>query len=282
MNRHVIFDKIMLWTFKTLGRPFFEDSVKTSSFETHLANVTFAGPEIVGSGAYEFTVHSLGEVVTQAVNVLHYVSATAPLVVYNMGGGEAPYDSTVKRIYPEPDGFNVVAIEAPYQRSRQEIAHAFSELNNYMAMLAMTVKMNEHVLQAPVFVNARKKLVAGMSLGGFVANRHHLVYNTADIYVPFVAGTRHGDIFLTTVARSGLTMANPQVLRTHLNFEEEWLRREHHNVFPQLNRYDQLNQLEVQQPSFGEMPTTIWEGGHMYHVIHPRLARAKLDELIDK
>ena len=283
MNRHILFDKTMLWVFRTFGRPFFERSIHSPDFDTHLRKVSFENKELQGEAMHEFTIRSLGETVGLKVRVVRYCNPTAPLIIYNMGGGEAPFDSTVNRMYQEPPDYNVVVIEAPYQRDKKQLEASFDDLNNYVAMLAMTVKMNEHVLQWRQFKDARIRLVSGSSLGGFITNRHHLVYNTADIYAPFVAGTRHGDIFLTVMDQSAVVKSNPQRLKDLLNFEAAWRDNasSHGNVYPQLGRFDQLNRLALQAPSYGDMPIDIWQGGHMYHIIHAGLTRAKLEQLLN-
>ena len=169
INRHVLFDRCMLWVFRTFGRPFFDLSVDSPDFETHLDAVWFNGPPLAGEGLYEFAVDSLGEDVDMQVRVLHYADRTAPLIIYNMGGGEAPFDSTIRRAFPDPLPINVVAVEAPYQRDKHQQQKAFAHLSNYIAMLAMTVKMNEQLLGSELFADAAVTMIAGTSLGGFVA-----------------------------------------------------------------------------------------------------------------
>lgn len=283
MNRHILFDRVMLWTFRQLGTPFFTSSILSPTFEQHLPNVRVDSDDITRQGYQEFDVTSLAGPVKLKIHVLHPLRSGAPLVIYNMGGGEAPFDSTITRAYPasESTGVNVVAVEAPYQRSRRQIGEAFVHLNTYLAMLAITVRMNELIVQSETFRDCPIKIVAGTSLGGFVSNRHHLAYNSADGYVPFVAGTRHGDIFLTTIRASTLVTENPDYIRERLNFDREWVSRPHPNVFPQLGRYDQLNQYKIQAPSYGpDVDIEVWNGGHLYHVIHPQLIRNKLDGTI--
>ncbi|MFN3238693.1 MAG: hypothetical protein ACE37D_16750, partial [Pseudomonadales bacterium] len=220
-NRHVLADKLMVWTFRNLGKPFFSDSLETCDFEEHLGAVHFDGPCLSTPGLYEYKVGSLGEDTTLQVRLLHKIEPDAPLLIYTMGGGEAPFDYTASRAFPEFCGVNVVAVEAPYQRSKQQLEAAFAKLNNYMAMLAMTVAMNEAILKAPIFSNCPQTMIAGTSLGGFIANRHHLTYNSADLYLPMVAGTRHGDIFLTTMKASKPVQRSPSDLTKHLNFEDK-------------------------------------------------------------
>jgi hypothetical protein len=283
MNRHVIADRMLLFVINRFGKPFFSRSVESPPFEAHLAAVEVPRLEIHGTGLVEFTANTLAGKVNQRINVLHYNGNDAPLLVYNMGGGEAPFDHTIRKVYP-PDAateLNVVAVEAPWQRTKQQLAAAFAHLNTYLAMIAVAVATTEHVIRAQAFCSARTKLVAGTSLGGFVSNRHHLAFDSADAYLPFVAGTRHGDIFLTTVNASPIARSQPDYLRERLNFDQAWLDKAHPTVFPHLARYDQLNRLEVQSPSYGDMPVDVWEGGHISHISQPDRIRHKIAQVME-
>ena len=73
---------------------------------------------------------------------------------------------------------------------------------------------------------------------------------------------------------------NPQIVKNLLNFEDQWLGKPHKNVFPHLARHDQLNRFETQAPSYGDMPIDVWDGGHMYHIIHAELTRKKLEQVM--
>ena len=66
------------------------------------------------------------------------------------------------------------------------------------------------------------------------------------------------------------------MIQQHLNFDDAWRRADHSNVYPQLGRFDQLNLLATQGPSYGDMEIDVWGGGHLYHVIHANLIREKL------
>lgn len=277
MNRHILFDRIMLWAINQFGEPFFAESIESPPFEEHLDKVRLDPLTIRGAGVYEINAHTLAGTIEEQFNVLHYVGRDAPVLIYNMGGGESPFYKTMGRTFPPSSNpsFSVVAVEAPYQRTVRQLKASFVHLNTYIAMIATAVKTTEAILRDDAFSGASAKVVSGASLGGFVSNRHHLVYDSADAYVPFVAGTRHGEILLTTVPAAAAARAKPQYLRELLNFDRAWFERSHPNVYPQLARYDQLNRLEVQGPSYGDMAIDIWEGGHLYNYYHPKLMRRK-------
>jgi hypothetical protein len=284
VNRHIFLDRCLLLAIRRFGKPFFTESISSSSFEDHLQAVRIHLAELKCPGYYDADVETLVGRMPLRLHLLHASQASHPLVIYNMGGGEAPFDRGARRLFPRDETFalNVVAIEAPLQRSVRQLSAAFARLDNYLAMLAATVAMNEHVLQSARFRGAAVKVLAGTSLGGFVANRHHLAFASASAYVPFVAGTCHGEIFLTTVASGAAARNAPERIRERLNFDEAWARTPHANVYPVMGRFDQLNRLEVQGPSYGDMPLDIWEGGHLYNSLHPQRSRRKILDVIDR
>jgi hypothetical protein len=284
MNRHIALDRCLLLTIRWFGKPFFTESICSMPFEDHLRAVRIHLPELQGTGYYDADVDTSVGRLPLRLHVLHASDASRPLVIYNMGGGESPFDRGARRIFPldQALALNVVAIEAPLQRSVRQLSKAFARLDNYLAMLAATVAMNEHVLQSTRFGSAAVKVIAGTSLGGFVANRHHLAFGSASAYVPFVAGTRHGEIFLTTIASGAAARNDPGHIRDRLNFDDAWARTRHPNVFPVLGRFDQLNRLEVQGPSYGDTPLDIWQGGHLYNSLHPQRSLHKILDVADR
>ncbi len=281
MNRHILLDRLLLLSANSFGDPFFSQSIESPTFKEHLDAVQLDSVTIDGTGYYEMDARTLAGTVKEQFHVMHFLGPEVPTLIYNMGGSESPFDKTMKKVYPlnSVTEINVVAVEAPYQRTIAELKAAFVHLNTYMSMIAVAVKTTELIVQSEAFRDAHTKLVSGASLGGFVANRHHMAYNSADAYLPYVAGTRHGEIFLTTINASEEARANPDQIRSRLNFDYDWFEREHPNVFPQLSRYDQLNQLEVQGPSYGDMEIDIWEGGHLYNYFHPKLMRQKFAQV---
>lgn len=283
MNRHILLDRAMLLTIRVFGQPFFSESVDSRSFDEHLQAVRIRLVGLDGPGYYDADVDTAVGPMPLRLHLLQREDETQPLVIYNMGGGEAPFDRTARKIFPPSrhGGVNAIAVEAPLQRSVKQLSAAFARLDTYLAMLAATVAMNEHLASMAAFAGAEMKLIAGSSLGGFVANRHRLAFGSADAYVPFVAGTRHGEIFFTTIASGAAARRSPDCVRSQLNFDGAWGQTTHPNVYPVLARFDQLNRLEVQGPSYGPMPVDVWQGGHLTNSLHPARSRQKILDVID-
>lgn len=277
MPRGMLADTLLLAVTRLFGKPFFSRSVASRPFVDHVGAVELLLPR-TWERDHEVAVSTLAGPMTSGFRILHWVGESAPTIIHHQGGGERPFDHIISRAFPSGSagGANVIAVRAPGQGTLREMDANFATLNYYMASMASVVRLTEALLSAPQLVRSPRKLVSGYSLGGFVANRHHLLFDTADAYVPFMAGARHGDIFLSTVPASKLARRQPDHIRACLNFDEAWAERAHPNVFPVLARNDGLNRLNVQLPSYAGTPVAIWEGGHLLGVSRPELVRAAL------
>jgi hypothetical protein len=114
-----------------------------------------------------------------------------------------------------------------------------------------------------------------MSLGGFVTNLHRTYFSSADVYVPLLAGTQLGDLFLESAFKkilSPLARKNFSTIRKILNFEADFMKVEDDNVFPLLAGYDQIVNYKEQKKCYGSRPIAVIEKGHISAV----LERAKL------
>ena len=283
LNRHTVIDKTLLLAARLMGKPFFRTSVEGPSFQEHFDAMTVEAEAAPEPGYYPAVAAGLDGEQKAGYRILHWSGPSAPTLLYNQGGAETPFDKTAWRMYPKEarPGYNVIAVQAACQGSVKELNTAFASLSTYTAMLVFAVKLNQWLIDSDLVRSSPAIAVSGYSLGGFVTNRHHMMYDSADVYVPFVAGTRHGDIFLTTIQSGAPARAAPHAVRSRLNFYDAWMERQHTNVFPVMGRYDQLNRLEVQGPSYGDMPLTVWDGGHLYGVIHPGMIRDEIESRLN-
>lgn len=285
MIKHILGDRFFLMLIGVLGKPFFSRSVETATFNEHLDAISLAMPTLPDAGMFvPVPAMGLAGAMEAGLKVICRGAPEAPLVIYHQGGGEIPFDRTVSAAFP-PDkaqGLTVIAVKTPFQTDQKELQERFLDFDNYVAMIASVVRLTEALMQMPEFSCAACKIVAGYSLGGFVSGRHHVHYNSADAYVPFVSGTAHAEIFLTTVKAAALARKRPEVLRTRLNYAEAWAGKDNSNVYPVLSRYDQLNRLSVQGPSYGDIPVELWEGGHLHGAKHPHLIREKILKVISE
>lgn len=266
LNKHVFFDRVMLGIagLFVMNKKYFQESIESPTFEEHLKGVTLDFPHFRGEGLYELEVETLAGEMDAAFRIAQWKGTDAPTVLYHHGASEHPFDKSFKKIFPpdQPVDANLIVIRSPYHRtSNTELMKAGVHLSRYVALMAVSVAVTERLLS---LVNKTAgTLVAGYSLGGFITNRHHMQYNTAGAYVPFMAGTVHGEIFLTTWKAAPQAVEHAEVLRDRLNFDKEWAARSHNNVFPVLGLYDPLNLIETQGPSYGDVSVEVWKTGHL-------------------
>lgn len=264
-NKYVLYDRLLLGMVRlfSVTHAYFSDCIDSPPFEEHLQGVTLDSFNIEGEGIYELQAETVAGPMDAAFNIHQWKGETAPTVLYHHGASEHPFDKTFKQMFP-PDysvDANLIAIRSPFHRkSSSELWEAAVDLSKYIALMAVSVEVTERLLSV---ISSPHTVVAGYSLGGFITNRHHMQYNTATAYIPFMAGTAHAEIFLTTWKAAPTARKKAQLLRDHLNFDKEWRTRTHDNVFPVLGRYDTLNQYEVQGPSYGGVPVETWEIGHL-------------------
>jgi hypothetical protein len=114
-------------------------------------------------------------------------------------------------------------------------------LNHFMAMCAVSIKLMEAVRHLFVDKGACGSLMTGTSLGGFLALMHHLLVETADCYVPLLAGPDLSHIMLDTPFQRLLA---PQArlqgtaIRRLLDFRQAFQSSDTRRVFPLLALYD--------------------------------------------
>ncbi|MEF8973580.1 MAG: hypothetical protein V5A15_01715 [Haloarcula sp.] len=256
----------------THRRRYFRDGVDSSPFPAHLAAVDAEWPFLGGVGMHELALETLAGHLRASISVRAWYGPDAPTLVWHHGGGEYPSDTIFSGVFPDPEtvGANLVLVRAPGHDSRGGVLRVGATLSRYLATLAVAVAATEHVLSA---VNGRT-VVAGYSLGGFVTNRHHAHLDTADAYVPLMAGTAHGEIFLTSVPAAPAALDRPGHLRQRLNFTDAWRERDHDHVHPVLGRHDRLNRLTTQRASYPGVTPTVWPVGHVQGIgAHDRIRR---------
>lgn len=262
-------DRIVFSLAAWLGKcsDFFRSGVESKSFESHLASVRFLPNPSPQEGLYNVEATTAEGIMYPGLSIYHWYGATAPTLIYNHGASQYPFDALFRSIFDadsleEPLPVNLIVIRAPFHREgASELPRKAATLSRFMAALAVTVQMNEAVVQWARSQGSTRIAIVGLSMGGFIANRHHLHFNSADYYIPVLAGTRFSDVFLNT------SPAHPDALRADklavLDFEAEWRLSRHENVFPVLGRSDQISRLSIQGPSYGPTNVEIWDKGHI-------------------
>jgi hypothetical protein len=236
----------------------------------HLAAVELRMPHLARAGRYSLTARTMVGDLQAGFRWRPASSAAAPVLIYHHGLGEIPHESTFRGIFPRrpPVDAHLVAIRAPFHRSHIECCRGLASLERLVAMCAVSVALMETVRHAFVGRGARGSVVAGISLGGFVTLLHHLTYGTASGYAPLEAGPDLAHALLSTPCCGLLAkqaLAEPDHLRTCLDFRRAFQASDTRRIFPLLARRDVWMPYAYHQAAYAAkgVPVATIDRGHM-------------------
>jgi hypothetical protein len=271
VNIHASLDKLSLRSsalFYSKSK-YFRDSLESATLQEHLENTQIEFPEEADKRFYELKAQTLAGEMYPAFRIAQWKSDAYPTIIYHHGAAEEPYDYSFKRICPIemlkiPANFMV--IRAPFGARVRHLTQGIKDLASYTAMVAVSVKLVEHLNTMAKRIGSSSVTVTGLSLGGFVTNIHHTYFNSADYYRPCLAGTSIEEALLNSEYSR---MVSPQALQNKdrikavLNFEEDFCKVNHENVFPLLGRFDQIMLLDRQSRFYPKDKITLIDRGHV-------------------
>ena len=240
---HESVDRLHVALMSRLMPRVFRHGVDSSCLRDHLDAVQVDLPPLTAARRYTVAAQSLvGEVAT-GLQVRWGVRPDLPVVVYHHGLAEIPYDKTFRGIFRAHLSVDahLVAIQAPFHRSWLDLSRGLSTLERFMAMCAVSLQLVEAIRVRLITHGTQGCLVAGTSLGGFVALTHHLVYGTADSYVPLLAGPDLAHVMLDTQFRRFLApqaLTQAALIRQRLDLRQAFKNSNSARIFPLLARYD--------------------------------------------
>lgn len=277
MNIHRLVDRATVEaTALILGkRKFFRESLEIPSFQKFLQSTRIHLPEIKGERFYEvFAETEIGEL-KAGIYLAQWKGESYPTLIYHHGSMEQPYDYSFFSIntfkwflFSKRKNIraNLVSVCAPFLYSIGEYLRRVNRVSNLLAMLSVSVKMVEDLVKYLRRKQKTKIAVAGISLGGIVANLHRTYYNSADIYIPLLSGPRVGDIFIRSFYKrvvSEKARDQIEVLGRTLNFNGDFKKIKTFNVFPLLALYDEIFQWEEQKSAYEAFQLTSIPRGHI-------------------
>jgi hypothetical protein len=240
-------------------------------------------PEIRSEGTFEVRAVTPAGILDPAFKVEKWVGTGHPTIIYHHGNNERPFDyrkgakNTFLNIFVKArDTFdaNLIVVRAPFHNSNlKEYQGKMTDLQNFMAMIAAAVKLNETLIVALRQHSDQPIITTGMSLGGWVTNLHRALFNSADRYVPLMAGAFLGELFLESRYRK-MTGENALgaagEIRELLNFDRAFGGVESRNVYPLLAKYDQFIEYPVQVKSYDGVEVRTIENGHVTGALNTR------------
>ena len=247
----------------------FRHGTMSPPLREHLDAVRLSVPPLSAQNRYRLTADTLAGPLTCRYRVRHGPRPDAPVLIYHHGVAEMPYDKTFRGIFGRRAiDAHVVALQAPFHQSWLALAKGLGTLNQFMAMGAVSIAMMEAVRRRFQERGASRCLIAGLSLGGFLALMHHLHIGAADRYVPLLAGPDIAHTMLHTPFRRLLdpaARAQAGHLRSLFDFRQAFQACDARRIFPLLARYDLDMPYEHLHPCYQQqqIPTAILERGHI-------------------
>lgn len=273
-------DRMHIWLRQFGSKPFLHGGLDSPPLAEHLRVLDFALPHLTRPGRAAFKARALaGEV--DAALILHTdAGRNAPVLIYHHDTGEIPVWRTAEQMFPRRQGkkseLTIYVVEAPFHESARAAKDGCSSLLSYLTMMSVSIAATERLMETRAVSNAPKRVVAGYGQGGYVTNWHHILHDTADAYIPFMAGAAPAEPFLSSLPTAAGARRNADHLRERLNFEGEWGARNHEKVFPVLASADAIIPFESQARSYGETPIEVWGTGHIAAAKQPERLRAKI------
>ncbi len=276
MNIHSLIDQVSIKSTEVLvvNNKIFSKSIESPTYTAHFKTIKLKIPEIVGEGIYEVEAETAAGALNPAFLIHQWKGEDYPTIIYHHGNLERPFNfrwymkNTFRDIfvsYREPIEANLIALRAPFHRgSFLKYAKRMGHLTSFTAMLSVSVKLIDFLVDYLKSAGKGQVAVSGVSLGGLVANLHRTYFNTADVYIPLCAGVALSDVFMTSAYKrvAKIVHDHREIVNEKLNFEKDFRGVNSDNVFPLLARYDQLFRYERQKESYGGHPVTVLDKGH--------------------
>jgi predicted esterase YcpF (UPF0227 family) len=275
MNIHIFYDKLaILMAEKTFRNfRFFSDSLESEKISAHIKNINLSLPDFNQEGTYEIKAAGPSGKLDPAFLVARWLGPGYPTIIYHHGNNERPFDfgPTSKNSFKNillsgsPAPANLIALRAPFHKDLKTYMQSVRQLDQFTALLASSVCLMEGLVHSLRSKSAMPVALAGISLGGWVVNLHKAYFDTAGIYIPMLAGAALAEVFLTSRysrLAGQKALENPEDLRSILNFEDDYKKRDLENVFPILARHDQIIEYERQSPAYKGKEIVILDKGH--------------------
>jgi hypothetical protein len=278
MNKHVFLDNFSatIGTMISGKMKFFSESIESESFNDHIKSVKISIPEINVEGTYETEARTIVGKLDPAFRIEKWLGYDYPTIIYHHGNNERPFDyrksakNTFLNIFIKAkDKFrcNLIVIRSPFHNgSLKAYQLKVTRLNNFMSMLSVSAVLTESIIKEIRTKSAAPVVTCGISLGGWITNLHRCIFNSSSAYIPLMAGTFLGELFLESKYRrltSDLALLNPEKIRQLLNFNTLFDKITDKNVYPVLAVYDQFILFKTQKNSYLKHPVKSFEAGHV-------------------
>lgn len=267
---HEGIDRLHVAVTSRLMPPIFRHGIASPPLHQHLTAVRLDLPPGTAARRYTVSASTLAGHLEAGFQVRPGARPDLPVLVYHHGIAEMPYDKSFRGIFRRRAAIeaHLIAVRAPFHRSWLDLIPGLASLHHFLAMCAVSLHLMEAMRARFMANGACGSLIVGTSLGGFLALMHHLMYGTADAYVPLLAGPDLAHVMLATHYRRYLApvaLERPEHLSARLDFRQAFHDSRPHHVFPLLARYD-LDMLYAHHHACytaSQIPVEAIERGHL-------------------
>jgi len=292
MNKHILIDRLTAATGALLAgkHRYFSRSIDSPTLLETAAGLRIEPPELAAPGRRELVVSTPVGDADPAYEVVQWAGEGKPALIFHHGNNERPYDyrrtakNTFRGLFPNAGalpGVTLINLRAPFHNGTLgQYMRTIGSLQAFVTMIAVSTALVEALVTDLRRRGSPHVAVSGISLGGWVANLHRAVFDSASCYVPIFAGAALSGVFLDS-EYSRLTapeaLGQAQTLCRVLDFEERFRRVPDRNVFPLLARHDQFVRFDRQSLSYDGHPVEAIEAGHVTGSLSHAELRRHLD-----
>ncbi len=265
MNIHALIDQAVLNVMSlVVGKnKFFADSVTSVGMDALIKDIKIRIPEIMLRNIYKLQVDTPAGKLSTGFKIFRWKGEEYPTIIFHHGSNEKPFGEGpfVKNCYyhilmsgKKFRDVNIIGIMAPYHdRNSRNYMEAMGSLENFVTMLIVSVNLIEKLIL--YFKNSTENIIAvtGISLGGWICNLHKIYYDSADLYIPIMAGAALDKLFLDSAYRrvTGEKALNDhEAVSSLLNFEDKYDLTDQENVHPILALHDRYCEFSVQKKCY--------------------------------
>lgn len=224
---------------------------------------------VLAPGKRPIWLRSLGESLCCHVHVRLHPNPTAPLLIYQHGLSEWPYDRSWHALlgHPLTSAAHHVLIQAPYHSNwREPFAEGFASLQRVYQTLAGSLRMMALVRQQFQAAGAAYSVLAGVSWGGVTSLLYAGEFGDVRAVVPLLASP---DVAQVIWDGAELCHTDPDVSRAELDaildFTPQATAYDMNRVFPLLGESDLFFPPDKHAAAFEREPVVVPRG----HVLNP-------------
>lgn len=277
MTIHAFLDRFGASAARCLPKHF-RNGTESPDLWAQIEAVTLPECDLTVPGVHDITASTCVGDLAAVVKVIRCHDPSAPVIIYHHGALEC--DTSFRRIFGRRPTIraHLALVQAPFHAGFIGYLLGAGSLDRYTAMVAVSVRLIEEVVRQFRLLAPGRIHVAGISMGGFIALAHHSHYDSADAYLPMLAGPNSAHCLLESAYANlvdGRAKRQPGIL-SKLDLTPAYAQRPTDHVHPLLGRYDQVVTVEANRQAYGGTQVEYIDRGHFTGSISPSLLRAHI------